>query len=76
MYRNRFRRQSGGRMSRRSMPSAGARGKLNQLYLAGSLVFAGYFGLAYHSWIIFGVVFGAACFLNVLGGNIRVAGSR
>lgn len=76
MHRHRFRRRFAARRSGRSMQSAGVRGKLNQLYIAGSFVFAGYFGLAYHSWIVFGVVFGAACFLNLIGGNIRVAGSR
>ena len=51
---------------------SGARGKLNQSFATGSLFFATFIGLAYSSWIAFGVSWGILLALNVLGGNIRI----
>ena len=56
--------------------STGARGKLNQAYMTGSLILAAFIGLVFNSWTAFGVAFAAVVVLNVIGGNIRLGGSR
>lgn len=54
----------------------GARNKLNQAYMTGSLVLAAYLGLVFNSWTAFGVAFVCAACLNIIGGNIRLRGLR
>ena len=64
------------RTMRHRGPEMGARHKLNQSFATGSLFFATFIGLAYSSWIAFGVSWGILLALNFLGGNIRLAGYR
>ncbi len=54
----------------------GARHKLNQSFAIGTLLFASFIGLAYNSWIAFGVSWTILLALNFLGGNIRIGGYR
>ena len=68
------------RMYDRSMAlryrSPGARSKLYQFYVTGALLSAAFVGLVFSSWIVFGIMFAAVVLLNVIGGNIRLGGSR
>ena len=50
----------------------GARHKLNQLYVVGSALFAGLFGLLAESWLVFLGVLMAFLALTVHGGDIRL----
>jgi hypothetical protein len=49
----------------------GARRKLNQAYVCGSLIVAGLIGLATESWLVFIVVLGISLALNLYSGEIR-----
>ena len=53
-----------------------ARNKLNELYATGSLILAALIGLAFNSWWVFGAAAAILLGLNVMGGQIRVAGYR
>ncbi|MBD3674999.1 MAG: hypothetical protein HUJ26_15890 [Planctomycetaceae bacterium] len=50
----------------------GARHKLNQLYVVGSALFAGLFGLLAESWLVFLGVLMVLLALMVHGGDIRL----
>ncbi len=55
----------------------GARQKLNDAYIVGSIFVATAVGYLFGSWIVFFVVAIALILLSLLGGNIRPnAGSR
>ena len=53
-----------------------ARHQLNQAYSTGSLILAAFLGLVFNSWVVFGVGAGCLVVLNMMGGSIRLAGSR
>ena len=75
MTRNRpmsFRRRSPSFRTR----SPGTRSKLNQFYATGSLILAAFIGLAFNSWGGFGAAAMCLLGLNLMGGQIRLAGSR
>ncbi len=55
---------------------AGARDKLNQAYLNGSLILAAFIGLVFNSWWGFGAALASLTILNMIGGNIRFGESR
>ena len=54
----------------------GARKQLNGAYLTGSLVLAGFAGLASGSWLVFGVGLALLVGINCASGNIRSGGRR
>lgn len=54
----------------------GARTKLNEMYLAVSLLWAAFIGLVFNSWMAFAVAIGGLVGLNMVGGNIRLARAR
>ena len=75
MTRNRpmsFRRRSSGFRT----GSPGTRNRLNQGYATGSLILAAFIGLVFNSWWGFGAAAAILLGLNLMGGQIRLAGSR
>ena len=56
--------------------SPGTRSKLNQFYATGSLILASFIGLCCNSWGAFGVAAAVLLGLDLMGGQIRLAGSR
>ena len=56
--------------------SLGARRKLNEMYATGSLLLAAFIGLGCESWWAFVTASAILLALNVMGGQIRLAGSR
>lgn len=54
----------------------GARTKLNEMYLAGSLLWAAFIGLVFNSWMAFAAAVGGPVALQMVGGNIRLARAR
>lgn len=54
----------------------GARSKINGMYGLGIAAFAGFFGLAYHSWQVFLVIAAVLVGFCVLSGDIRIEKNR
>jgi hypothetical protein len=51
-----------------------ARKKLNGMYLSGTAVFAAFVGLVFASWWAFAVAFALTAGVQIVAGNIRLAG--
>jgi hypothetical protein len=51
-----------------------ARKKLNGLYFTGAAVLAAFVGLAFASWWAFAVTFAVTAGVQIMAGNIRLAG--
>jgi hypothetical protein len=51
-----------------------ARKKLNGMYLTGAAVFAAFVGLAFVSWWAFAITFVVTAGVQIMAGNIRLAG--
>jgi hypothetical protein len=52
------------------------RGRLNEVYLFGSLFWAAILGASFNSWAVFAVT--AACLigLNIIGGSVRLGNAQ